>query len=139
VNGGSAISSFLGTGWAFPPQSLPPEDGGDIALVSDEDLIAQSIWLILATAPGERVQRPDFGCGVHDLVFAVNDSGAAARIADVVRTALTAFEPRIDLLNIAVNSAPGQATTLVVEITYRVRATNNQFNLVYPFYLQGGP
>lgn len=110
-----------------------------MALVSDEDLIAQSIWLILATAPGERVQRPDFGCGVHDLVFAVNDSSAAARITDEIRAALTAFEPRIDVLDIGVSSASGQATTLVVEITYRVRATNNRFNLVYPFYLQGGP
>lgn len=108
-------------------------------LVSDEDLIAQSIWLILATAPGERVQRPDFGCGVHDLVFAVNDASAAARIAGEVRSALIAFEPRVDVLNVSVSSAPGQPTTLVVEITYRVRATNNQFNLVYPFYLQGGP
>ncbi|MGZ6613091.1 MAG: GPW/gp25 family protein [Solirubrobacteraceae bacterium] len=129
----------MGTGWAFPLRRLPPADGGDVALVSDEDLIAQSIWLILATAPGERVQRPDFGCGVHDLVFAVNDSSAATRITDEIRAALTAFEPRIDVLDISVSSAPGQATTLVVEITYRVRATNNRFNLVYPFYLQGGP
>jgi phage baseplate assembly protein W len=131
------MSSFLGSGWAFP---LRTDATGDVALVSDEALIAQSIWLILATAPGERVQRPDFGCGVHDLVFAVNNTASAARIADEVRTALIKFEPRIDVLGVTVDSPPGQSTTLVVEVTYRVRTTNNRFNLVYPFYLEGaGP
>lgn len=129
------MSSFLGSGWAFP---LQQDDRGDVALVSDDDLVAQSIWLILATAPGERVQRPNFGCGVHDLVFAVNDAAAAARISDEVRTALIKFEPRIDVVGVVVSSPPGQPTTLLVEVTYRVRTTNNLFNLVYPFYLEGG-
>lgn len=130
------MSSFLGVGWGFPVQK---DSTGDIGLVADDQLIAQSIWLILATAPGERVQRPDFGCGVHDLVFAVNDAAAAARIADEVRSALIAFEPRIDVESVDVTSAQGQATTVLVDVTYRVRTTNNRFNLVYPFYLEGGP
>ncbi|HUA45469.1 MAG TPA: GPW/gp25 family protein [Solirubrobacteraceae bacterium] len=133
------MNSFLGSGWAFPLQ-LEQGDAAapDVAMVSDEDLVAQSIWLILATSPGERVQRPDFGCGMHDLVFAVNDTAAAARISDEIRTALIKFEPRIDVLSVVVSSPPGQPTTLLVEITYRVRTTNNVFNLVYPFYLEGG-
>jgi phage baseplate assembly protein W len=134
-------SGFLGSGWAFPLRrehpELPANDAGDVAMVADEDLIAQSIWLILATAPGERVQRPDFGCGIHDLVFATNDATSAARVADQVRTALIKFEPRIDVLDVTVNSPPLQPTTLLVEITYRVRTTNNRFNLVYPFFLEG--
>ena len=134
------MSGFLGSGWAFPVQleeadaATPP----DVAMVSDEDLVAQSIWLILATAPGERLQRPDFGCGVHDLVFAINDAAAAARISDEIRAALIRFEPRIDVESVFVSSPAGQAATLLVEITYRVRTTNNVFNLVYPFYLEAG-
>ena len=56
----------LGRGWALPVHP-DPEDG--IATVAGELAVAQSIWTILATAPGERVGRPDFGCGIHELVF----------------------------------------------------------------------
>jgi len=82
--------------------------------------------------------RPDFGCGIHDLVFAVNSPGTAGRVAGEVREALVQWEPRIDLLEVKAR-ADGQAgERLLIEIDYRVRATNNRFNLVYPFYLEGG-
>jgi uncharacterized protein len=127
-------TSFLGTGWAFPVRR---DAGGAVALASDEELVAQSIWLILATAPGERVQRPDFGCGMHELVFAPNTATTAGRVADAVRDALMRFEPRVDVLEVSTSTPPGRPTVLLIEIGYRIRATNNRFNLVYPFYLQG--
>jgi phage baseplate assembly protein W len=127
-------SSFLGSGWAFP---LRRDASGDVARAAAEDLVAQSIWLILATAPGERVQRPDFGCGIHELVFAPNTATTAGRVADAVRDALVRFEPRIDVLDVRTSAPPGRPTVLLIEIDYRIRATNNRFNLVYPFYLQG--
>jgi uncharacterized protein len=129
------MTGFLGTGWAFP---IHRGGDGDVALVADEDLVAQSIWLILATAPGERVQRPDFGCGIHDLVFSVADSAASGSIADAVRTALGRYEPRIDLLGVSVAPSAQDPATLDIAIDYVVRTTNNRFNLVYPFYLEGG-
>jgi uncharacterized protein len=132
-----SVPAFLGRGWAFPVRR---DGAGDVALAAGEDLVAQSIWLILATAPGERVQRPTFGCGIHELVFAPNDATTAGRLADAARDALVRFEPRIDVLAVQATAAPGRADVLLIEIDYRLRETNNRFNLVYPFYLEAaGP
>ncbi len=125
---------FLGSGWAFPVAAGP--DQASIVMASHEDSIRQSIWMILGTAPGERVMRPDFGCGIQDMVFAVNSAGTAGQVASLVRQALIRWEPRIDLLNV---SAIADATTpnlLTIDIVYQVRSTNSRFNLVYPFYLE---
>ncbi len=123
---------FLGIGWQFP---IKPGNDGKIPLARYEESIRQAIWMILGTASGERVMRPDFGCGIHDLVFAVNSAGTAGRIASEVRRALIQWEPRIDLENVTATSGDSRSNQLLIEIEYRVRATNNRFNLVYPFYL----
>lgn len=126
---------FLGVGWDLPRllgQADDPRAGTDWARY--EESIRQSVWIILGTAPGERVMRPDFGCGIHDLVFAVQSQTTYAHLTDAVRDALVRWETRIELLDVRV--APGDdPAELRVEIAYRVRTTNNQFNLVYPFYL----
>jgi phage baseplate assembly protein W len=101
-----------------------------------EDSIRDAIWLILGTAKGERVMRSDFGCGIHDLVFSVNNATTAGLVAKAVREALVRWEPRIELLDVEVTPKPGEPYTLLIRIAYRVRATNNVFNLVYPFYLE---
>jgi hypothetical protein len=103
-------------------------------MVEDEESVRQSIGIILGTSRGERVMRPDFGCGIHDLVFSTNSPGTAGRIASEVRQALLQWEPRIDVVNIQVESG-GDGEVLLISIEYRVRTTNNVFNLVYPFYL----
>jgi uncharacterized protein len=123
---------FLGVGWQFPIQ---PDEKGKIAMARYEESIRQAIWMILGTAKGERVMRPDFGCGIHDLVFAVNSAGTAGRVAGEVRRALIEWEPRIDLENVTATSGDSRSNQLLIDIEYRVRATNNRFNLVYPFYL----
>lgn len=124
---------FLGVGWKFPVEG---DDDGQIAMAHHEDSIQQSIWIILGTAKGERVMRPDFGCGIHDLVFEVNSAGTAGRVENEVREALILWEPRIELLNVTVSPGGDQGNQLNIEIEYRVRSTNNLFNLVYPFYLE---
>ena len=124
---------FLGIGWRFP---VSLEANGQIAMAHYEESIRQAIGMILGTAKGERVMRPDFGCGIHDLVFAVNSPGTAARVASEVRQALIEWEPRIDLLKVNVSPESSAGNQLLIEIEYRVRATNNRFNLVYPFYLE---
>jgi hypothetical protein len=125
-------TSFLGAGWQFPV-SL---DDGEIALSVEEESIRQAIWIILATARGERQMQPDFGCGIHDLVFAVNSAETAGRVASEVREALILWEPRIDLDDFDVTNDPEQPSRLLIQIEYRVRSTNSRFNLVYPFYLE---
>jgi phage baseplate assembly protein W len=126
-------SEFLGVGWFFPSRL---DDKGRVALAEHEESIRQSIWMILSTAPGERVMRPDFGCGIHDLVFAPNNASTWGRVEGEVRQALVQWEPRIDLMDVQVASKPGEPNTLLIHIEYRVRTNNNRFNLVYPFYLE---
>lgn len=132
---GVTDSGFLGTGWAFPvgPDSEDPERG--FRLTGGAEAIRQSIRLILGTAPGERVMRPDFGCTIHDTVFQVNDAGTAGRVSRSVREALTRWEPRIDVLDVYAAPDPEDRHRLLIEINYRVRSNNSRFNLVYPFYL----
>lgn len=129
------VSEFLGMGWQFP---VAPDETGQIATARYEESIRQAIWIILGTARGERIMRPDFGCGVHDLVFAVNSAGTAGRVASEVRQALLQWEPRIDVLEVQAGAKPDEPHALLISIEYRVRTTNNVFNLVYPFYLERG-
>lgn len=126
-------SEFLGIGWQFP---VTPDMGQQIAMAHYEECIRQAIWIILGTARGERLMRPDFGCGIHDMVFAVNNAGTAGQVANLVREALIRWEPRIDVLSVTAAPDPADQTLLLVVIEYRVRTTNNRFNLVYPFYLE---
>ena len=122
---------FLGTGWSFPVAA----GGGRIAVAEAEDSIRQAIWIILATARGERMMRPDFGCGIHDLVFEVNDIKTRTRVSHDVREALILWEPRIDVLDVTVETK-GRGELLLINVHYRVRTSNNLFNMVFPFYLE---
>lgn len=125
-------AAFLGVGLKLPLAL----DGTRIAMARHEESIRQGIWIILATARGERKMRPDFGCGIHDLVFAGNSTATAGRVATEVRRALVLWEPRIDVLDVSAGADPVEPSRLSIEISYRVRSTNNRFNLVYPFYLE---
>jgi phage baseplate assembly protein W len=133
---------FLGVGWSFPLEVVADDEGRDDAgrlrTAAYEESVRQSIWLILGTAKGERVMRPDFGCGIYDLVFETNSASTAGRIEEEVKDALLFFEPRIDVLEVQVQP-DGQGQVLMISIDYQVRATDNQFNLVYPFYLERSP
>lgn len=126
---------FLGVGWKFPIQVSP---GGAMAYARYEHGIEESIYVILGTAPGERIMRPGFGCGIHDLVFAPNNSATIALVVDAVRRALVANEPRIDVLTVDAQTAPEQPNLLLIRIDYRIRANNTLGNLVYPFYITEG-
>ena len=126
---------FLGIGWKFPLQVTPR---GGIARASHEQRVEESIYLILSTAKGERVMLPGFGCGIHDLVFAPNNSVMFSVVVQKVREALVADEPRIDVLDVSAETAPEQPTLLLIRIDYRIRANNALGNLVYPFYIREG-
>ena len=125
-------SDFLGVGITFP---MELDELGKVKMSRYEEAVRQSVWIILGTAPGERLMRPDFGCGIHNLVFAPNSAATIGKVVSEVTSALIEWEPRIDVLD--VNAAPddNQANLLLIQISYQVRTTNNRFNLVYPFYL----
>ena len=127
--------AFLGIGWKFPLQVTA---GGSIALSSYEQRVQESIYLILTTAKGERVMLPDFGCGIHDLVFAPNNPQTLSAVVQEVRAALVTYERRIDVLDVATETAPGQPNLLLIRVDYRIRANNALGNLVYPFYIKEG-
>jgi phage baseplate assembly protein W len=123
---------FVGAGWAFP---LHTDTSGRIALATGQREIEESIRLILATAPGERPMRPEFGCGVHDLVFDPVNEATAGAVRYEVRASLDRWEPRIDVLDVVVSTVPEDATVLLIDVRYAVRGTNNPRNLVFPFYV----
>jgi uncharacterized protein len=130
---------FLGSGWAFgldegaPGVGLDP--GSAIAAASGEDKVRQSIWLLLSTARGERIGRPDFGCGIHDLVFAPRTTGTLGEVRRAVTEALDRWEPRVALLGVDARLHPADPAGILIDIQYEVRATNSRQNLVFPFYL----
>ena len=109
---------------------------GQIQMAEYEAAVQQSIWMILSTAPGERLMRPDFGCGIHNYVFATNSAGTIGQVVSDVQQALIQWEPRIDVLNVDVVSDATQPNLMLIQVNYQVRTTNNRFNLVYPFYLE---
>lgn len=125
-------NDFIGAGWAFPVRT---DATGSIALVRGEREIADSIRLILSTAPGERPTRPEFGCAVHDLVFAPADAATAGRIVYAVRNALERWEPRIGVQDIVVSFAEADEGVLHIVITYTLLGSNDPRNLVFPFYV----
>lgn len=122
---------FIGSGWAFP---LRTDSTGGVALVSREREIEESIRLILGTAPGERPMRPEFGCRIHDEIFAGADAATAGRIASDVRLALRRWEPRIAVSDVAVTQDADDPAVLYIDVRYTTLATNDRRNLVFPFY-----
>ncbi len=127
-----AEGDFLGSGWAFPFRIGPT---GGIALSRHERDVEEAIRIILSTAKGERHMRPNFGCGIHDLVFAPNNATTAGRIETYVQEALGLWEPRIEVLDVLVEPDPDERNKVLITVNYRIRATNDVRNLVYPFYL----
>lgn len=123
---------FIGRGLAFP---LRVDHTGGVALVSRERELEESIRLILSTAYGERPMRPDFGCGIHDYVFAPADATTAGRLAYEVRLALARWEPRIEVADVDVTALANDPATLYIDIRYSVAGSNDPRNLVFPFYV----
>lgn len=130
----STGKEFLGRGWAFPIAIEP--DRGRIAAVAFEEDIEQSIHIILSTSKGERVMRPDFGCGIHDLVFGVINTALITQVKQTVTEALRTFEARIDILRVEVDASGAANGLLKIILDYRNRTTNQPGNLVYPFYFK---
>lgn len=128
---------FLGSGWGFDfaAGGVTADARGAVFESRGEDKIRQSLWILLSTAPGERVARPDFGCGIHDYVFATRTASTIGEIQNAVTEAINQWEPRVSLISVNARLHPSDALGILIDIQYRIRATNAAANLVYPFYL----
>jgi len=123
---------IVGRGWVFPPKVGPQ---GGMALTTERNEIEQSIWIILSTSPGQRVMRPTFGCRLHELIFAPNNSFTAAQAARYVEEALGMWEPRINVIAVDAHPDSQDTSRLVIEILYEIKANHDRRSLVHPFYL----
>lgn len=131
----AARRDFLGRGFRFP---VAINRTGGVASSSQEENIREAIFIVLGTAPGERIKRLDFGCDIHDLVFAPNNPTTAAMAAHFVEEALRKWEPRIERIEVSAAPSIDEPSRLDIRVSYVVRATNQPANLVYPFYLRQG-
>ena len=125
---------FLGKGWSFPFMLKE----GRLSLSPMEEDIREAIRIILGTSKGERIMRPEFGCGIHDMVFLPLNETTRGLIRYHVEDALTRWEPRIELIKVQVDFDRREQGKVLVGIDYKVRSTNTRENLVYPFYLTEG-
>jgi hypothetical protein len=126
----------MGRGLKYPLQIDPKT--GKVAMVSEEEDIAEAIGIIINTVQGERVMRPDFGSNVLDYTFSTASDSLRQSLAFDLREQLGYLEPRIDDIEIVCRSADALEGAIVVELSYRVRSTNNRYNRVYPFYRTEG-
>jgi len=123
---------IVGRGWAFP---LKVDPQGGLSLTNERNELIQSILIILSTSTGQRVMRPTFGCRLHELVFAPNNSHTAAQARRFVEEALGMWEPRINVIDVNVHPDPAVDNRLMIEIEFEVKATHDRRSLVHPFYL----
>jgi uncharacterized protein len=130
---------FLGSGWKFPVKMdcpARPDEPAKIAVSQHEEDIREAIMIILGTSRGERAMRPDFGSDLDQFVFAVFNSQTKGMIEESVREALIMWEPRIEVKSINASQDGPEDERIAISIDYLVRVNNNEFNLVYPFYLK---
>ncbi len=129
--------SFLGTGWSFPPTFNKTVDGS-VVMVSNRKDIEQSLKVLLSTTVGERIMLPNYGCNLQEFLFEPITNSKLHFIKDLIKTAVTNFEPRIDVVDIIIDDSGYQEGTIYVKLDYLIRKTNTRFNLVYPYYIIEG-
>ncbi len=123
---------FLGTGWAFP---ILPDPSGGLRYAAGEASIQDCLLVLVQTATGERVMRPDFGTAAPTLVFAPGSPANLRMLESSISDAIQAYEPRVELDSVVAEPTPGEENHVVVSVTYRIRQTNTKANLVFPYYL----
>ncbi len=131
VERSSDANTFIGRGIAFP---MRVDHTGSIAMVSGPEDIDRSIVMVLSTAKGERLMRPQFGCAIWEQLFEPINANTLGLMAQGVRDAVNQWEPRVELEDVSTTADESGQGRVLIDITYRVRATNDRRNLVYPFY-----
>lgn len=127
-------ASFLGTGWGFPPEFEQKQ----VKMISNEEDIESSLHILLSTRLGERVMLPEYGCNLEELLFEGLNRTLITYVIELIKTAILYHEPRIDVLKIDISETEPLEGELIVEIDYKIRATNSRRNMVFPFYREEG-
>lgn len=131
-NPGKSSPAFVGRGWAYP---VAPSTVGGIGTAEGIENIEQAMYVILATTPGERPMRPEFGCPLVDHMFAPLEPETYGRVAADVEQALRRWEPRVDVLGVTVGPDPDHEGVLLINVSYSLRDAYDRRNLVFPFYV----
>ena len=129
--------TFLGIGWKFPPTF--DKRIKSVEMVSEEEDIRQSLYILLSTKQGERIINPDYGSDVQSMVFEPIGSNTSTYLKESIRRAVLHYEPRITLENVSVDEDGEEDGLLLVNLDYTVRKTNSRTNMVYPYYILEGP
>lgn len=129
-------NSFLGTGWAFPPQFK--KMNRNAVMVSREEDIQQSLYILLSTYPGERIMNPGFGCNLRQFIMEEVDQTLFSHMKLVISEAIRDFEARIDVNDILFDYEGFGTSTIYITVDYTIRQTNSRHNMVYPFYILEG-
>ena len=127
---------FLGTGWGFPPEFSRSQK--ETKMISDVEDIKSSLHILLTTRLGERVMLPNYGCNLEDLLFENLNRTLITYALDLIKTAILYHEPRIDVIKLDISETDPLEGKLLIEIDYRIRATNSRMNVVFPFYKEEG-
>ena len=125
------MPDYLGSGWAFPVQV---DARGRVALARQERDVEEAMRIILLTPRGQRMMRPEFGCQIHDLIFAPNNATTAGLASYYVQSALAMWEPRIRVTDVTAEADPDAPQRLLIHIDYEIKATYDRRTLVFPFY-----
>lgn len=125
--------SFLGTGWAFPPTFTT--GGADVITASGIEDVHQSLQILLATRPGERLMQEDYGCDLSEYLFEEIDRSLVNNLTDLISTAILRHEPRVQLDQVEIDESESEQGLLIISINYTIKTTNSRFNMVYPFYI----
>ena len=136
IKNNSEKLSFLGTGWAFP--HLFSIADGSTEMVSDFKDISESLQILFAVSPGERVTQLRYGCDLFNMLFEPISTSLEYNVRDMVTAAIDEFEPRVDVLEVNTDITNYIEGLVRIEIIYRVRATNTRHNIVFPFYKNEG-
>lgn len=128
--------TFLGIGWKFPPEF--DRKLKSVTLVSEEEDIKESLFILLSTRPGERVMQADYGCDLSVLNFESINEGLVNSASEIIHNAVLHFEPRITLDQVSVSTKNMYDGILEISLEYSIRKTNKRNNIVYPFYLLEG-
>lgn len=136
ANNELTFTSFLGTGWSFPPAFML--ETGTVVMTSDEEDIEASLKILFGTVAGERFFNPKYGLDMQGILFESISTTMTTFLEDQIKIAILIYEPRIKLLALELDTSAQYDSKIRILVEYEVRATNSRYNLVYPFYTTDG-
>ena len=126
--------NLFGQGLSFPPRVGAD---GRLAWSEGEQNVRESIRLILLTAPGERLMRERFGCGIREFLFEPNNVTTRELMRRRITQAIGRWEPRVRVQEVSVAADPADPRVAAVSITFRLVATQTVERLELTLQFEG--